>query len=257
MSFARLWHHVSLLSLSFYIYFKLIIIANVMNIMGTVIIIFSRSRVDLRGILLLLLLIWKVKTWLWPVLFLFSLSPQVCCATFSFPMLAKLKLLLPTCFFFDHMYRMGGNIRREKNIKKIKISKILESKNCCIYCHIRECHRAKDALLWGIYWIYYEMAHSRKFFNCLHFQWNTREMLLHSLFFIIGNTISAKNAWPWEKLSYRFMLSFTIESKIFLEYSNSLLIFIMFFITGREKMINSHLTNSTFLPCASNHHSSF
>lgn len=105
---------------------------------------------------------------MWPVLVLLFSSSLECCATFPFPMPAKLKLLLPTCFFFsraDHIDRM-----KRENIKKIKISEILESKNC-IYCHIRNALMCSIVEYMGFC---YEMAHSRKFFNCLHFQWNTR-----------------------------------------------------------------------------------
>lgn len=98
---------------------------------------------------------------MWPVLFLHlpHLSRMYVARHFHFPCLAKLKLLLPTCFFIfraDHIYRA---MKRE-NIKKIKISKILESK--IAYIAIFEMPWCSIVEYMG-FCFSYEMAHSRKF----------------------------------------------------------------------------------------------
>ena len=152
---------------------------------------------------------------MWPVLFLHlpHLSRMYVARHFHFPCLAKLKLLLPTCFFIfraDHIYRA---MKRE-NIKKIKISKILESKIAYIaifempWCSIVEYMGFAFATRW----------HIHESFSIVCISNETRDerekMLLHTLYFIIiigksssSSAYNRKMPWPWEKLFYRFMLS--------------------------------------------------
>ena len=152
---------------------------------------------------------------MWPVLFLHlpHLSRMYVARHFHFPCLAKLKLLLPTCFFIfraDHIYRA---MKRE-NIKKIKISKILESKIAYIaifempWCSIVEDMGFAFAARW----------HIHESFSIVCISNETRDerekMLLHTLYFIIiigksssSSAYNRKMPWPWEKLFYRFMLS--------------------------------------------------